>query len=151
MFRGVSAISLDSKGRMAIPTKYRERLKESDDGLLVVTVDLDRCLLVYPYAEWEVVQAKLQGLSSTQARSRRMKRLMIGYAEDCEMDGTGRILLPATLREYAGLEKKVRLVGQTNKFELWSDEAWIDLTNDRESDGKWSADTDSDALKDFTY
>ena len=124
MFRGINPLTLDTKGRMAVPAKYRERLREICQGQLVVTIDRDRCLLVYPQPAWEEVEQKLTQLSSTNKRARGLKRLLMGYAEDCEMDGSGRILLSASLREFAQLDKRVILVGQGNKFELWDEQMW---------------------------
>lgn len=125
MFHGSSQLNLDSKGRLAIPAKYRDELVTCCEGRLVVTADPDRCLLVYPQQEWEPIQKKLMGLSSFNPKTRALQRLLVGYAEDVEMDGAGRILLPSTLREYAGLEKRVMLAGQGNRLELWEAERWL--------------------------
>ena len=125
MFRGVNALNLDAKGRMAMPTRYRERLSEMCAGQMVVTVDnSDRCLLLYPLQEWEEVERKLQKLPSFNKQARRLQRLLIGHATEVEMDGAGRLLLPPPLREFASLEKRIVLIGQSNKFELWSEELW---------------------------
>lgn len=125
MFRGVHHINLDAKGRMAVPTRYRQLLHESNDGALVVTIDTEeRCLLVYPLHEWEPIQAKLEALPSFNPAARRIQRLIIGHATDVDMDANGRMLLPGPLREYAGLNKKVVLMGQGNKFELWDEDHW---------------------------
>ncbi|MBY0578002.1 MAG: division/cell wall cluster transcriptional repressor MraZ [Burkholderiales bacterium] len=124
MFHGSSQLNLDSKGRLAIPAKYRDELLACCEGRLVVTADPDRCLLVYPQQEWEPIQRKLMGLSSFNTKTRALQRLLVGYAEDVEMDGAGRILLPATLREYAGLDKRVMLAGQGNRLELWEEDRW---------------------------
>ncbi len=143
LFRGSSSLSLDSKGRMAIPAKYRDRLQEACSGQLVVTIDQSRCLLIYPLSAWEEVEQKLEQLSSTNQKARELKRLLLGYAEDCVMDNQGRILLPAHLREFARLDKKVVLAGQGNKFELWNAEAWDQLANrwvDELDQGELSAD-----------
>lgn len=108
-----------------MPAKYRERLREACSGCLVITIDQDdRCLLIYPLPIWEKVEQKLIQLSSTNKLARRLKRLLMGHAEDCAMDGQGRILLPPPLREFAGLNKRVVLVGQGNKFELWDEPTW---------------------------
>ena len=98
----------------------------SDDGgrTLIVTADASRCLLVYPRATWEPIQARLMDLSSFNADIRALQRLLVGHADEVEMDGTGRILVPPALREYAGLDHHVVLVGQGNKFELWDDAKW---------------------------
>ncbi|WP_076415139.1 division/cell wall cluster transcriptional repressor MraZ [Shewanella sp. UCD-KL12] len=125
MFRGASAINLDTKGRIAIPKRYREQLHAEYNGQLVITVDFQSsCLLLYPLVEWSKIEAKLLQLSDTQASERSMKRLLLGYAHECELDGNGRLLLPPPLRQYANLEKHAMLVGQLNKFELWDEVAW---------------------------
>ena len=125
MFRGVNAINLDAKGRMAMPTRYRERLLEQCAGQMVVTIDTEeRCLLIYPLPEWNDIQRKIEALPSFNPAARRIQRLLIGHATDIELDSSGRLLLTPPLREYAGLEKKSVLLGQGNKFELWSEECW---------------------------
>jgi len=117
---------MDAKGRMAMPARYRERLLEICGGHLVVTVDPDACLLVYPLPEWEVIESKLVQLPSFNKRAKSIQRLLIGHATECDMDGQGRILLPTLLRDYAGLSKKIVMIGQGKKFELWDEEAWND-------------------------
>jgi MraZ protein len=124
MFRGLASLNLDSKGRMAIPTRYREQLLRHCNGQMVVTVDRDHCLLLYTLPDWEEIERKLVRLPSFNKQARRMQRLLIGHATECEMDGNGRILLPPALREFAGLDKAVVLIGQGNKFEVWADEKW---------------------------
>ncbi len=124
-FRGINNIAVDAKGRMAMPARYRERLLESCGGRLVVTVDQDHCLLVYPLPEWEIIEEKLNNLPSLNKQSRLLQRLLIGHATDLEMDGQGRILLPAMLRDYAGLTKKAVLIGQGKKLEIWDEDTWV--------------------------
>lgn len=124
MFRGVSSLNLDAKGRIAIPTRYRERLVEACASELVITVDKDRCLLIYPKPIWLDIEEKLKKLPSFDEAARNLQRLYIGNAHDIEMDGQGRVLLPQELRKFANLDKKVALVGQINKFELWDEETW---------------------------
>ncbi len=125
MFRGVNTLNLDAKGRMAMPSKYRERLAATCDGQLVVTVDLrDPCLLIYPQPEWEDIERKLVRLGNLDPSARRLQRLLIGHATEAELDGNGRILVPPPLREFAGLNKKVALIGQGKKFELWDEQVW---------------------------
>lgn len=127
MFRGLSSLSIDSKGRMAVPSRYRERLAGIADGCLVVTLSpLDRSLWLYPLPEWELIEAKLADLSDFETQSRRTKQMMRGYASDCQLDAQGRILLPQELRDYAGLVKDIILLGQGNKFELWDAAVWND-------------------------
>lgn len=124
MFRGISKLALDSKGRIAIPTRYRERLQEMCASHLVITVDRDNCLLIYPLNEWLPVEEKLNNLPAFNRTARSFQRLYLGHATELDMDTQGRVLLPAELREYADLQKQVVLVGQGNKFELWDEEAW---------------------------
>ena len=124
MFRGVAQLNLDSKGRLAVPARYREALLVRCDGRLVITADSDKCLLLYPLPEWEPIQQKLMSLSSFNPRIRDLQRRLIGYAEDVQMDGAGRLLVSPALRSFAELAKNVVLVGQGNKFELWDGEKW---------------------------
>ncbi|EAQ31626.1 division/cell wall cluster transcriptional repressor MraZ [Idiomarina baltica] len=125
MFRGATTINLDSKGRLAIPAKYRHALSIDCDGKMVCTIDIKQpCLLLYPLPEWQVIEKKLTQLSSMNPTERRLQRLLLGHADDCEMDKNGRLLISSPLRLHAGLEKKLMLVGQLNKFEIWSEEAW---------------------------
>lgn len=124
MFRGASSINLDTKGRLAIPTKYRSELQECCECQLVVTADRDGCLLLYPLPEWEAVERQLMKLSNIDKKVRALKRFMIGYASECEMDGQGRVLLPETLRNFAKLDKCIVLSGQLNKFEIWDADTW---------------------------
>lgn len=124
MFRGINSINLDAKGRIIIPTRYRPALEESRSQL-VVTIDTeDPCLLLYPLSEWEILENKLENLPSFNRAARRVQRILIGHATEVELDGSGRILLPGLLREYAGLDKQVMLVGQGRRFEIWSDSGW---------------------------
>ena len=124
MFRGVTALNLDSKGRLAVPAKFREVLQLRCAGKLVVTADSSSCLLVYPAPDWEPIQQKLMALSSFQSRTRDLQRLLVGNASDVEIDGSGRILIPGPLRKFAGLDKNVALVGQGVRFELWDEAKW---------------------------
>lgn len=125
MFRGATSISIDSKGRIAIPTRYRAELLEHHHGALVCTVDIRQpCLLLYPLHEWEKVEQKLLALSNFDPTQRRIQRVMQGFATECEMDSAGRILLSPTLRQHAQLEQQIMLVGQLNKFEIWQDQQW---------------------------
>ncbi len=124
-FRGVSNLSLDAKGRIVLPARYRERLAELCASQLVVTIDTDQpCLLIYPLPEWEEIEAKIEALPSFNPTTRRIQRLLIGHATEVEVDGNGRMLLSNPLREYAQLGKKVVLIGQGKKFELWDEEVW---------------------------
>ena len=124
MFRGVNNITMDAKGRMAMPTRYRDRLHERCDGQLVITVDRDHCLLLYPLPEWEEIERKLVRLPSFNKQSRRLQCLLIGHATECQLDANGRVLLPPPLREFASLNRQAVLIGQGNKFELWDEQIW---------------------------
>lgn len=124
MFRGINAINMDAKGRIAMPKKYHDRLREHCDGQLIVTVDRARCLLIYPTPEWEIIERKLNDLPNLLEQARRLQRLMIGHATECKLDNNNRLLLPPPLREFAELEKSVVLIGQGNKFELWDEKTW---------------------------
>ena len=135
MFRGLTSLSLDSKGRLAMPTKYRDKITELCGGKLIVTIDTEQtCLLLYPYCEWQIIEEKISSLPSFNPVARRIQRLLIGHATDVELDSNGRFILPTVLREYAGLKKKVMFLGQSNKFEIWSDKAW------QQSREEWLAD-----------
>jgi len=125
MFRGISTISIDPKGRLAMPSKYRDSIVETAAGQIVVTVDhTDKCLLVYPMDQWVKVEQTLMSLPNMNRRVRNMQRLILGHAAELELDAQARILLPAPLREYASLDKRAVLVGQANKLELWDADIW---------------------------
>ena len=124
MFRGATKITLDDKGRMVMPTRYREQINELAQGKLVVTVDKDQCLLIYPLPEWEQTERDLMNLPSLDATSRWLQRLMVGHATDLLLDGHGRVLLPPELREFAKLGRHGMLIGQGNRFELWDEVRW---------------------------
>jgi MraZ protein len=129
---------------MALPTRFRESLMVASEGKIVVTIDTgEKCLLLYPLYEWEIVQRKLEGLPNIIENARRLQRLLIGHATDVELDGQGRILLPAMLRGFANLEKKLVLVGQGNKLEIWSADHWQARMDDWLSDESGLA-TDAD-------
>ncbi|MDP8984963.1 MAG: division/cell wall cluster transcriptional repressor MraZ [Pseudomonadota bacterium] len=134
MFRGASKLTLDAKGRMVMPTRYRERLQERCGGRLIVTVDRDQCLQIYPLPDWEEVERKLMRLPSLNAQNRQLQRLMVGNATDLELDGHGRILLPPNLREFGHLTRDAILIGQGMRFELWDEARW------NEKSGEWLAD-----------
>lgn len=127
MYLGSNAISMDAKGRLAIPGKVRDALLSECEGRIVITAHTEeRCLLIYPEQQWQQLLPKIESLPNINRKAAKMQRILIGYATPIEVDaGNGRILLPPTLREYAGLEKKLMLVGQSNKLELWSEEEWF--------------------------
>jgi MraZ protein len=125
VFRGVSSINLDDKGRLAVPTRYRAELSDCCDNQLVVTVGLDKCLLLYPLPEFEEIERKLVKLPALNKKAKRLQRLLIGHATECELDGQGRFLIPEPLRNFAGLERRASLIGQGNKFEIWDEADWV--------------------------
>ena len=125
MFRGEFNLSLDVKGRVAIPSRYRDRLSEDCGGKLIATISLmHTCLVVYPLPDWQDIEDNLKALPAFDAQAQLIRHLVIGRAADLELDGQGRVLLPQALREFAGLTKRVTMVGQGRNFELWDETAW---------------------------
>ena len=120
MFMGDYSHTIDTKGRLIIPSKFREELGET----FVVTKGLDGCLFVFSDEEWRAFEIKLKSLPLTNKNARQFARFFVAGATPCELDKQGRILLPATLREFAGLEKDVVLTGMLNRIEIWSKEKW---------------------------
>ena len=124
MFRGATSLNLDAKGRLAVPSKHRDALQTQCAGRLVLTAHPHGCLLLYPQPAWEPIQARMMALSSFDTQSSALQRLLVGYAEDLELDSTGRLLVSPALREFADLEKQAMLVVQGSHFELWNIESW---------------------------
>jgi len=130
---------MDAKGRVAFPARYREKLGGEEREPIIITIDTQtRCLLVYPLNKWEEIEQEIQDLPSLNPAVRRFQRLLIGYASELQFDASGRILLPQALRDYASLEKKLVLVGQGKKMELWDEATWL-----AERD-KWLEETNDD-------
>ena len=130
MFLGSHAITMDAKGRLAIPAKIRDALLSDCQGRVVITAHTEeRCLLVSPEPQWLDLLPKIEALPNIHRKARMAQRLLLGYATPLELDGNGRVLLPSTLRDYACLEKKLLLVGQGKKLELWSESNWFDWLN----------------------
>ncbi|HSD55167.1 MAG TPA: division/cell wall cluster transcriptional repressor MraZ [Burkholderiales bacterium] len=123
MFQGAAELSLDPKGRLSIPTRHREALTSGGSGV-VLTAHPDRCLLLYPRAAFAPISARISTLSSFNAEARWWQRLIVGFAEELALDGTGRILISAALRKFADLKKTVTLVGQGSHFEIWDAKVW---------------------------
>ena len=124
MFRGIANVSLDERGRFAMPARYRAEVVERSAGKLVVTIDAaNACLLIYPTPDYMELEEKLKALSARQ-QNRLLQRKIIGFATDVELDSNGRVLVPGALREYAALEKRAVLLGQINKLELWGESVW---------------------------
>ena len=124
MFQGATALSLDVKGRLAIPARHREALVEAADGQLVLTAHPHRCLLLYPEPAWLPIRDKVLATSSLNPQAASIKRLLVGNARDETLDSAGRLLIAPELRQFAGLEKQVWLVGLGSHFEIGSDIGW---------------------------
>ena len=139
MYSGTTELSIDAKGRLAVPARYRASLMESCAGRLTVTLSLDSCLLVYPHAEWEAFAAKLMSLPSLTPQAKKLQRHFLGAAEDVLMDKQGRVQLTPYLRSRAGIEKSAVFVGQGEKFELWDAQAWSRYQDEVELDAEFLA------------
>jgi MraZ protein len=124
MFQGATSLSLDAKGRMAVPARHRDALLKAAEGHLVLTAHPHRCLLLYPAPDWEPIRARILAAPSLEAQSAKLRRLLVGFAVDLDMDAAGRVLVAPELRQYAGLDKDIWLVGQGSHFEVWSDAGW---------------------------
>lgn len=125
MFRGFSTVSIDAKGRMAVPARHRELLDGQGVHTLILTLSpWDNCLWAYPLPAWDEVDAKLNALPTADAESRMAKRVILGHASDCILDGQGRVLVPQELRELAGIERRAVVLGQGNKIEVWDERTW---------------------------
>ncbi len=125
MFIGEYNHSIDAKGRLIVPSKFRETLGET----FYVTKGLDGCLSVYPTEEWKIFESKLRSLPITNKNARKFTRFFLAGATECEIDKQGRILIPATLREYAGLVKDAVLVGVSSRIEIWSRDKWSEVND----------------------
>jgi MraZ protein len=124
VFQGAAALNMDAKGRIAVPTRHREALTRDADGKLVLTAHPEGCLLLYPGSAWEPVRTKVMGFPSFNTLASKWKRLLVGFAEEVELDGAGRVLISPELRNFASLDKRVMMVGQGSHFEIWAHEAW---------------------------
>lgn len=120
MFMGEYQHALDGKGRLFIPARLREELGDR----FIMTRGLDRCLFVYPLAEWATLERKLKELPFTRSDARAFVRFFFAGATECELDNQGRVLIPANLRNYAGIERETVIIGVSTRLEIWSLEAW---------------------------
>ena len=135
MFRGSSFHTIDSKGRIIIPARFRDIIKAGgSDGVMVTR--LDRALFVYTFDQWSKIESKVLSMAETSEYMRRFRRVFIGGASDCNCDKQGRILIPPVLRQYAELDKDVVLVGQIAHFEIWSKENYEQEVMQMEEDMK---------------
>ena len=123
MFQGAAALSVDAKGRIAVPARHRDALVP-DGAPLVITAHPHRCLLVYPQHAWEPISRQIAAMPGLDPRTATLKRLLVGFAQSETLDGAGRALIAPSLRQWASLDKQVWLVGQGSHFELWSDAGW---------------------------
>ena len=149
LFKGIHNLSLDSKGRLGIPVKYRDNIIGLVKGAMVITIDTEeKCLLLYPSNFWSKIQDNISKLPSFNKNARRIQRLLVGHAEDIDVDSNGRILISKPLREYASLSKKVILIGQGEKFEIWDQGTW------NQNVEKWreevTSSDDAEALSDIS-
>src|SRR5690554_5976203 len=126
MFIGEYNHSVDTKGRLSIPSKFRDELGES----FIVTKGMDNCLFVYSIDEWEVLENKLKQLPMTNRDARAFVRFFFAGASECELDNQGRIRLPVKLREHASIEKEAVIIGVATRLEIWSTEQWDQYNND---------------------
>ena len=128
MFLGEYQHSLDAKGRLTIPAKFREQL---GDGAIITRL-LDHCLFLFPSSEWDVLENKLKSLPLTKNDARQFVRFLFSGATDCELDKQGRIMLPQNLREYAGIDKDAYVIGVASRIEIWSRDKWESYVQDAE-------------------
>ena len=135
MFKGIHNINLDGKGRLTIPTKYRNTITDQSNGSMVVTMDTEeKCLLLYPSTIWATIEKRINDLPSFSKNHRRIQRILIGHAEDLDIDSAGRILLSKPLRMAADMTKKITLIGQGEKFEIWNEDTWNTKVNNWRSE-----------------
>ncbi|OED40672.1 division/cell wall cluster transcriptional repressor MraZ [Chromatiales bacterium (ex Bugula neritina AB1)] len=126
MFLGKTTLTLDSKGRIAIPARYREQLLDLCDGKLVISYNPhDNCLPIFPFGEWQECERKMEAVEDESADFRRFQRLIYSYTNDVDMDSSGRVLIPQASREEVGLTKNAVLIGHGKKFELWGEDNWL--------------------------
>lgn len=130
MFLGEHSHSIDDKGRVSVPAKFRRQLAKG----IVVTRGLDHCLWLYTHSEWEVIASKLANLPITRKKSRAFARLMLAGAWDTKLDTQGRVILPEYLRSYAGLKKHVTIAGLYNRLEVWDEDTWQDYRKHTEAE-----------------
>jgi len=124
MFRGSFEHTVDSKGRVSVPSKFREIISDRYEGRLVLAMDYDRCLTVYPLEEWEKLEEKIRNLPTMKKEVRDFMRFLLASATECELDKQGRVLITPAHRQHAGITKNVTLVGIIDKIEIWDSKAW---------------------------
>ncbi|MBN3758666.1 division/cell wall cluster transcriptional repressor MraZ [Paraburkholderia sabiae] len=142
MFQGASALTLDAKGRMSVPSRYRDALQGQAEGRMTITRHPDGCLLLFPRPEWEVFRAKIVNLPMD---AKWFQRIFLGSAADVELDTAGRVLIAPELRQAAKLEKEVMLLGMGSRFEIWDKETYDAQEQEAMSQGM------PESLKNFTF
>ena len=131
MLLGKTNITLDTKGRIAIPARYREQLVDLCDAKLVVALNpIDGCLNIYPHGEWLKCMRKMDQVQNKSHDFRELQRVIYANANEIDMDGSGRVLIPQELRETVGLQKNAVLVGHNDKFELWAEDDWLRVSKE---------------------
>ncbi len=129
MLRGTSKLTVDAKGRLSLPARYKSLFGDDEQHIFVITVDKERCLLIYPLRNWELVEKRIENIPNLNPEIRQYQRLILGYAHEVEIDKNNRILISKELRDFATISKKVVLTGQGRKFELWDDALWDQKMN----------------------
>ncbi len=155
MLRGTHSINLDAKGRIAVPTRYREELSELCDRQMVITAAVNAkcagvrgCLWLYPLPEWEDVELKINKMPNFNPTAEKLKRFFLGNATDCDIDAQGRLLIPERLRSLAKLDKRLMIAGIGNKFEIWNEPEY----GGHEDDWMEGGNSDGlDELKDVSF
>jgi MraZ protein len=152
LFRGISSINLDGKGRLAIPARYRAEIQDSCACQMIVSIALNTkflpekgCLWLYPLSEWEIIEEKINNMPSMKKKVADLQRFFVGGATPCDMDAQGRLLIPEIMKNKVGLEKQTTLVGHGKKFEIWNESIWAEL------ESTWFSGTDDskDGLEDI--
>lgn len=130
MYQGLSSVNINAGGRIAIPTKYRDDIDPEKKGMVLTVSHSDPCLVLYPMDKWLDAREVLAGISRMSRGGSAIRKMLVGHATEVEMDGSGRIIIPTSLREYADLEKKLAFVGQLDTFEIWNQDKWDESRDD---------------------
>jgi MraZ protein len=137
---------------MVMPSRFRDALSDSCDGKMIVTVDFEgHCLTMHPLPDWQAIEQKLLAMPTLNPQTRRLQRMLLGYASEVEMDSNGRVSLPALLREKVKLEKKIMLVGMGKKLEIWPEDAWSDSFQQWVDEGPVKADELPEAVQNLVF
>ncbi len=135
MFSGTTTLTLDAKGRIAIPARHRALLHEMCEGKLMISYNpMDKCLPIYPYDEWVQCKQKMDAVKDRSSTFRSFQRILYANTYEVDMDSNGRVLIPQSSREKIGLEKNAALVGHGEKFELWAEDVWLQTSEKDEQE-----------------